>query len=199
MIDAISAWIKNIILLVLFASFLELLLPTSSMQRFIRVIIGLFIMLAILNPVIDIIQNRWFNEQIPALSTNSTNSETVLNKANMVAGERERLSYDIYKKELAKQIRATVIAIEGVADAQIAVEFDRARNGSSTGMPQNITVYVKPGIGAGDGKVAKVTIGNSSSSEQTELKPQLKNKITYTIYELYQIPKEHIEIKLLHQ
>lgn len=198
MIENISAWIKNIILLVLFASFLELLLPSSSMQRFIRVIIGLLITLAILNPILDVIQNRWSTAQIPALSTNTTNSQSVLNHANKVAGDREQLAFDTYKKELARQIRATTTAIEGIADAQVAVELENTQQGKFNGKVRLLTIYVKPGVNNSKGKIEPVVIGTTNSSEAIELKPQLKIKILQTIYELYQISNEHIEIKLLH-
>ena len=198
MIENISAWIKNIILLVLFASFLELLLPSSSMQRFIRVIIGLLITLAILNPILDVIQNRWSTAQIPALSTNTTNSQSVLNHANKVADDREQLAFDTYKKELARQIRATTTAIEGIADAQVAVELENTQQGKFNGKVRLLTIYVKPGVNNSKGKIEPVVIGNTNFSEAIELKPQLKTKILQTIYELYQISNEHIEIKLLH-
>ncbi|GBG55038.1 stage III sporulation protein AF [Sporomusaceae bacterium FL31] len=198
MIEGISAWIKNIILLVLFASFLELLLPSSSMQRFIRVIIGLLITLAILNPVLDVIQNRWSTAQIPALSTNTANSQSVMNNANKVAGDREQLAFDTYKKELARQIRATTTAIEGIADAQVAVELENPQQGKFNGKVRALTIYVKPGVNNAKGKIEPVVIGTTNYNEAIELKPQLKTKILQTIYELYQIPNEHIEIKLLH-
>ncbi|MEG6585630.1 stage III sporulation protein AF [Dendrosporobacter sp. 1207_IL3150] len=197
MIDAVSDWIKNIIMIVLFASFLELLLPSSSMQKFIRVIIGLFITLAILNPIIDIIQNRFGPNQIPALSTNASNSQVIINNATKLADQREQMSVELYKKELAKQIRATVIAVDGVADAQVAVDISNEKKGKLIDV-KNITVFVKPGVSANEGKIAKVTIGSTSSADRPELKPQTKAKISYTINELYQIPKDSIEIKALH-
>lgn len=198
MMEGISVWIKNIILLVLFASFLELLLPSSSMQRFIRVIIGLLITLAILNPILDVIQNRWSTAQIPALSTNTANSQSVMNNANKVAGDREQLAFDTYKKELARQIRATTTAIEGIADAQVAVELENAQQGKFNGKVRALTIYVKPGVNNSKGEIEPVVIGTTNSNETIELKPQLKTKILQTIYELYQISKENVEIKLLH-
>ena len=71
MIDSITVWVKGIVFVVLFASFLELLLPSNSMQRFVRVIMGLFIMLTILQPVIEIMENKWTKDLQPALATRS--------------------------------------------------------------------------------------------------------------------------------
>lgn len=203
MIAALSLWIKDIILVVLFASFMELLLPSSSMQRFIRVIMGLFIMLAILNPALDIIQNHLASEQDLSLVTTTLNSSNSSgNITNSLASERDKLSYELYKKELAKQIKAVVTTIEGVADAKVAVEVNTGAGGNLAGSIKNVTVYVQPGVAAIGRKVApvsKITVGENEEAKETkELRPQLTSKIQNAVAELYQLSKNQIEVKLLY-
>ncbi|MGI6093322.1 MAG: stage III sporulation protein AF, partial [Negativicutes bacterium] len=94
MIAFVSAWIKDIILVVLFAAFMELLLPSSSMQRFIRVIMGLFIMLTILNPALDVIQNHLASgQELSAVTTALNNSVSSKNVTNSMSDERDKLAY----------------------------------------------------------------------------------------------------------
>jgi len=50
----ISSWITNILLLILFATILELLLPNSSTQRYVKLVVGLMILVAMLQPVLSI-------------------------------------------------------------------------------------------------------------------------------------------------
>lgn len=198
MIEAVSAWIKQIILLVLFASFLELLLPSSGMQRFIRVIVGLMITLAILNPVLDIVQNNWSAQQVPALSTNSASSQSVISQANKIAGEREQLVVETYKKELGRQIKATVSALGGVADVQVAVNVEDGKNSKFDGRIDRVTLYIKPGVSGGASRVEPVTAGPADSGNSGELSDQLKTKISKTVSELYQVSPHQLEIKHLH-
>lgn len=199
MIAVISAWIKEIISVVLFATFLDLLLPSSSMQKFIRVIVGLFIMLAILNPFIDVIQNRTTLSRVPVVSGNLDNSPAIVDMNNAMITKREQLSVELYKKELAKQIRALVIAVEGVADAKVSVDVDNNR--SKQGAIKGIVVYIQPGINSPINSVEKVTIGRETPStlDIEFLKPQIKQKIQNSVSELLQIPREKIEVKLLHR
>jgi len=197
MIVLFTNWVKTIIFVVLFASFLELLLPNSSMQRFVRVIMGLFIMLVILNPVIDVVQNGLTASQVPALSANAANSNIILTHAKTVAGDREQLSADIYKKELAQQMQVMITALAGVADAKVVIDTHQSNNHKSDHVINSIVVYVTPGNGESNGKVAKVTIGQQDRGG-AELNKDLENKIKKLITELYQLPKEIIEIKILH-
>lgn len=197
MLAAITDWVRNIILVVLFASFLELLLPSSSMQRFIRVILGLTIMLAILNPAMEIIQNKFTSEQVPALSNAVGNTDRMLGAAENVARERERVAVELYKKELARQVRAVVTAIDGVAEARVAVEVASGQSGPRTAMIEKLTVFVQPGLTAEERKIPKVIIGSETEKKQPELKQELRAKIARTVCELYQLKDNQLEIQKL--
>ncbi|MCF6137857.1 stage III sporulation protein AF [Pseudalkalibacillus berkeleyi] len=47
-------WITNIILIILLATILELILPSSGFQKYVKVVIGLLLIIAILNPLIKL-------------------------------------------------------------------------------------------------------------------------------------------------
>ncbi|WP_425061162.1 hypothetical protein SCACP_19410 [Sporomusa carbonis] len=203
MIDSITAWVKGIIFVVLFASFLELLLPNNSMQRFVKVIMGLFIMLAILNPVISVIENRLMADQIPALANHSVgelSSADILNAANNTAGRREQLARDLYVRDLSKQIRATVLAIDGVADAKVTVNIAEATGqvSKATGKINHVVVYIEPGIIADERKITKVAIGNNTTEavkESARLPASVIDKVKRTVTELYQLKANQVEVK----
>jgi len=197
MIAMLTYWIKSIIFVVLFATFLELLLPSSSMQRFVRVIMGLFIMLAILNPVIDVVQSHLTPSQIPVLSTSSASSTVILNNAQTVAQERTQLSAEIYKKELAQQMKVMITNLDGVADAKVVIDTERSNNNKLNTMINSVVVYVTPGNSVNNVAIAKVSIGQQPRGA-IDLNVELQDKITKLITEIYQLPKEIIEIKILH-
>ncbi|MCX7781027.1 MAG: stage III sporulation protein AF [Negativicutes bacterium] len=191
MVAIITGWIKNIILIVLFASFMELLLPNSSLQRFVRVIMGLLIMLAILNPVIDVVQGNWLDGEVPTLSASMPKQAEIVRTAQEAASDRERIARDIYKRDLSKQIRALVMAIDGVADSRVSIELS-SRAGA---VLEKITVYVKPGQSSNIGSVEIVKIGKNAEHPELELKDTVVQKIKITITELYQLRNDQIDIK----
>lgn len=193
-----TGWVKYILFVVLFASFLELLLPSSSMQRFVRVIMGLFIMLAIMNPIISIVQNYLIPNQVPVLSTNFSNS--IMNNSMNISNEREKLSLELYKKELAQQMKILVMAIDGVADVHVNIEVNTVKNSSIASGIESVILYIKPGLSAKDRKVAaisKITIGEQKDKIE-DPNMDLKKRISEIVTELYQIPKEKIEVRVIH-
>lgn len=52
MINALNLWIKHIILVVVFASFVEILTPEGKLSKYIKVLLGVIVMIAIINPLI---------------------------------------------------------------------------------------------------------------------------------------------------
>lgn len=196
MIAAITDWVKTIILVVLFASFLELLLPVSSMQRFVRVIMGLLVMLTILNPVVEFIQSRSIPEQVPALGRRFTaGAGQVPENTAAIADQKNRLALEIYKKDLAKQIRAVVLAMDSVADARVAVELKNDGDGRSSGALDKVTVWALQGTNTSGQKIQPVSIAGGGDSRPAELSAPLKEKITRTVRELYQLRDSQVEIK----
>ncbi len=196
MLAAITDWVRNIALVVLFASFLELLLPTSGMQRFVRVIMGLLILLAILTPVVDALQGHRLPD-VPALSGQSgPAADRVRSGAEAVVRERDRLTVELYKKDLARQIRAVVTAVVGVADARVAVAVRQADR--RAGALDKVVVYVLPGLAAEERKAAKFAAGTDGDARSAELRPALRDKIARTVCELYQLPAAQVEVTKMH-
>lgn len=54
MMAMLILWLKKIILLVLLATFLDLLLPNGSYSKYVKLVMGLLILLALLSPILDL-------------------------------------------------------------------------------------------------------------------------------------------------
>jgi stage III sporulation protein AF len=59
---ALGIWLKQLIMMVLLAVFAELLLPTKSMQKYVRAVLGLGIIAVILTPVVPLLSPEWANQ-----------------------------------------------------------------------------------------------------------------------------------------
>jgi len=51
-------WLRQIIAIVLLAGIVELLLPNNAYQRYVRLVLGLFILLALLSPILTLLQGE---------------------------------------------------------------------------------------------------------------------------------------------
>lgn len=60
MMAMLILWLKKIILLVLLATFLDLLLPSNTYSKYVKLVMGLLILLALVSPLLDL-----FRKDIP--------------------------------------------------------------------------------------------------------------------------------------
>lgn len=193
MIETITSWVKGLIMLVLFAAFLELILPSSAMQKFIRLIIGLLIMLAILNPMIDFLTKDFKWKAIPSFKAQSSNEINL----NLDGGKekREQLIYTTYKKELENQMKLTVESLHGVKAVKVVLNMKNKRYEDKSKMIQSVQVFVKPILNKEVETIDKIDLNKKKNVRQLELNNELKNMILHTLSELYQIPAEKFDIK----
>ena len=54
MMEALTGWLTQIILVVLLATFIDLMLPNRTMQRYVKLVVSLFILMTILSPVLQL-------------------------------------------------------------------------------------------------------------------------------------------------
>jgi stage III sporulation protein AF len=54
----LSDWLKSIIMVILLAAFVDILLPSQTMQRYVKTVISLFILLTLLQPVFSLLQKE---------------------------------------------------------------------------------------------------------------------------------------------
>lgn len=197
MMAEITEWVKSIVMVVLFATFLEFLLPASSMQRFVRVIMGLFIMLSILNPLIHVLHSQLLPEPVAVFGNPAAKSTEVERISREAAKGRSQLTHEMYRKDLANQIRALVMAIEGIAEVRVAVDTNDQEGSKNIGAIKHITLYVQPGPADMGRKIQKITINTPTAENRSELSTATRDKIRRVITELYTIREDQLTIQRL--
>lgn len=201
--DALGAWIKQIILLVLFATFLELLIPNNNYKKFIKVIMGLLILLAVLQPILDFIQTPWDEKNTTEVAARNLmdNKTEIINQSTGIQSERDRIAMEQYHKELVKQIRVLAGAVEGVAEIKAEVALKEGKSEKDYGMIKNITVFAKTGYTDKDGAMVKtvkrveVDQSTQSSQEYAALDERKQEQIKRVLAEFYHLKTEQIMVK----
>ncbi|NHN28841.1 stage III sporulation protein AF [Paenibacillus agricola] len=64
--DWLSDWLKSVVMVILLASFVDILLPSQTMQRYVKTVISLFILLTLLQPVLSLLQKQTSIDQLLA-------------------------------------------------------------------------------------------------------------------------------------
>ena len=187
---ALTEIVRNVLVIVLVAGFLEMLLPEGNMKPLVRLCIGMFILIAVLNPVL----NFFFNErdfQIGSWDYQPEQAEPVIDIETEGARINRAMldqSQKVARAKLEEQINAVAVLVPGVEKVAAQVEIDEK------GKMQNLMLSVSTGteeVEPDENKSARVR-GKSRNDDET--RERLENKIIDLIHNLYGFEESTIKI-----
>ncbi|MYL63157.1 stage III sporulation protein AF [Bacillus hwajinpoensis] len=104
----ITGWITNIIVLILLATVLELLLPNSNMQRYVKMVIGLMLMAVILSPILTIFTKDFDSMLRSAALTDPTPDARMENQIESKKSEIQASNAAYIEEQMAVQMKSQV-------------------------------------------------------------------------------------------
>lgn len=141
--DWLSGWLKSIVLIILLATFVDILLPSQTMQRYVKTVIGLFILLILLQPLFSIFQKEGsINEQLAKAMRQSSSSglnlfasdakqansatmqslSTIQQQAEQLKNRQEEQSLKLMQQQMSTLMKKTIEQQAEVKVQQIQVE-----------------------------------------------------------------------------
>jgi len=179
--EEIRGIVRNIAIVILLASFLELLLPNSSMRRFIQLVMGLFVLMAILAPVAALLE-RPLAFEIPAWTQTQSNDVSqelvqVFEQGNSLREKGQQTALEGYKKVVERQAKALALTVRGVERVSVGV------SAKPTGVIEQLQVQ----IGIEDSAIPpikpvtepdkQVEVSKSNSPEEKRISRELQNRL----------------------
>lgn len=175
MITFMNTWAKNLGLAIVVISILEMLLPNNKIKKYIRMVMGIYILFCILSPWIqdkDMIQNN-IEDLVASVSTGNTtiNASKEVDQTSM----NERIQ-ELYIEELEKDIRKKM--------KEQGYELSKCKVDANISDVEEETRIKKISI-----KVAKKieeiqNEGNAKNEENSEQNESIENKIVTHIQKI---------------
>ncbi|RAL26569.1 stage III sporulation protein AF [Thermoflavimicrobium daqui] len=134
MVEWLTDWIKQIILLVLIATFLDLLLPNHSMERYVKLVMGLIIIMAILSPIFKLIKNDLNLANLATTIQHKWNMKEmspirdIKENADKLQKNQDQLIQKQTEKSMEKIIKQNIQTKFGVEVVQAKVKTELNRN-----------------------------------------------------------------------
>jgi stage III sporulation protein AF len=102
----LSDWIRQIILIIFIATFIDLLLPSTSLERYVKLVMGLIIIVSILQPVLQIVlqEDKWSSFHTMLAPTLAADREQIREK---MEANRNQLT-EVQREETQQRFQQTV-------------------------------------------------------------------------------------------
>lgn len=104
MIAFINSWVQGIILAVILATIIEIILPEGNNKKYVKTIIGIYIMFVIVQPLISKMLNKDVN--IESIMQNTTSTMSKLETNNNITIETNAYIEKTYKQKLEEDIKS---------------------------------------------------------------------------------------------
>lgn len=125
--DWLGGWLKSVIMVVLFAAFVDLILPGKALERYARLVLSLLILLTLLSPIIALITDPPENQLAMELERQEkglpeeVQLEHILAQAEKLKETQQSQSLQWAGNELARVMKEEIAAETGEAVQEVKV------------------------------------------------------------------------------
>lgn len=214
--EVLRQLIREITVIVLMAGLFEMLLPDNQLKRFVKLILGLFVIVTLLGPMSDWIKDEknWDLNSWRLQLSDSQAATTVLSPGSNAQSNGGVSS--TYQSHLAKQIESLLQMVPGVKQVEAKVNLRSGASFYSLDAISQVEVKVtrdKEQGAYGSGTLStdpKATVRSISPIEiSNDRKPpdsgisidnadeELIQRVKETVSNFYGLPKERIQVEVV--
>lgn len=199
MLEWFKSWATGIVIAVIIATIIEMILPNSTSKKYIKIIIGIFIVYTIISPVIGSFKGEDLNNYIKVENYIQSNSNAL--KTNEVSDNAQSSIKKIYAQNLQNDLKTKLkekgyisnnINISISNDdkyniERIDIKVDEKVTNSNQDEKQVKTIVDNI-------KAIKIKVKKDDSQNNTIITENDKNEIKEYIKQIYQINLNNINV-----
>ncbi|MCR8633954.1 stage III sporulation protein AF [Paenibacillus radicis (ex Xue et al. 2023)] len=171
--DWLGSWLKSIILIILLATFVDILLPNQTMQRYVKTVMSLFILLTLLQPLLSLFQK---NASIDSMLADAeamfkgSNDKSVLSAFSpKQGGAADMQTLDSIERQAALLKTRQEQQSQSLAQQQVSELMKRNIEQTTGMMVTNLNVEIAKDM-SGQMQISKVYVQASVPSKSTGVK-----------------------------
>jgi len=103
--ELIRNWVMTIMSVIIFVTFVEIIIPNGKSKKYINVVVGLLIIVVILNPLLHIFREGINFSDTVVQASNEIEYMTTKSRVENVQYHQETLVLDIYKNNIIDQMK----------------------------------------------------------------------------------------------
>ncbi len=203
----IKEWVITIISVIIFATFMEILIPNSNYKRYVNVVIGFLFIIIILTPLTEFIGGQINFEEEILKTSNQLELSTAQNRINNIQHSNKETVLALYKNKISKQIKNHIEDKTEYIVNEIAMKVEDNSNSTEFGLIKelNITLREKTENAKATSKIVEpvqisVSMNKNNNNTVRANSIFISNEgdlIKDDIRNLYNIPKDNINIYIL--
>ena len=189
--SAIINWVKNLIFIILFTALLEMFLPESNMGKYVRIVMGFFIISILLQPITAIFRQDYNQLQyIVPEGIISANWQDIQERGKRMEEANQTVLMNYYQEEIGKRFREIVSLYFADYQQDIKISLDEDYRIESLQV-----VLTETGIRPVE--IKAVEIGREAVEERVEVSKDNrinKERLEYSLSQFLQISADKVQV-----
>lgn len=191
MIDFLRSWVFNIVTLAILIVLIEMLIPSGKIKKFVNLISGFIIMIAIITPILEFLAGGIDINDIQLNNELFIDRKQVQESSRINKEEQMEQIVAVYRSNLLKHLEDTAREISGTQDVTADVIINEDYSSANFGEIKRVYIYLKPDEKAASGSMVKpvenidyIIIGEEDVRKQSietvddEIRTKLEDKIS---------------------
>ncbi|HHW48572.1 MAG TPA: stage III sporulation protein AF [Clostridiaceae bacterium] len=172
MIDFLKSWILNIVTLVLFIAFLEILLPSGKIKKYLNLVSGFILIITVINPFIALISSDLEIKDFQIAGSNFLDKREIEEKSKILEEQQIRQIIKVYRNKIIVQLEERVKDIDGVSDARADIIINEDYNSDEFGQVKRVYLYIKTSTESSGitpiEKIEKIDLSSPQTDQKNE-------------------------------
>ena len=188
MVGIINSWAQKIIIAVIICTIIEMILPEGKNKKYIKTVIGIYVVFTIISPIISKISN---SNTLDLNKYFKTENNITIETSSPVVDTNEYIE-EVYKEKLKTDIKAKIEAMNyGVKNIDLEIETEDEET-YGTILKLNLSISQQEQEDKQNNiQVEKIVIGEEKKEEST-ISDKEKEKIKKYLAEIYYMTEENI-------
>ena len=194
MINAMSTWAKSIILAVIVSTIIQMILPEGNNKKYIKTVIGLYILFTIISPIISKISGENATIDVSKYENYFNVESTTTASANVIDKNLDNTYTSSIKADIKNRMKQKGYKVNSL-DANIEL-----KNEESYGTINSLKISLEREENNNNSNIQAVNkieikiSNNTNEAKQNNLTSMEKQEIKNYLSETYSIKKENIEV-----
>jgi len=199
-VQAISQYTQSIAMIIIFTSFINLIMPNGNFEKYIKMVLGLIIIITILAPINTLVfKNKPDYTDILKRYETDIESTSMQRQSGQYLEAQKDIILDSYKEKIIPQMTDVIEKSEKVAVLDLDIDFDQDTDSDEFGKIITIHITVEQRAEKTNNKIIqipKIKIGTKQveSYSADQIEGQIEKKIKTCLIDFYNLSDVNINI-----
>lgn len=184
-----------------------MLLPNTQMRRYVRLVLGLFVIAMILNPFTSILSSEMDFEIASWMNPESgPDLETILTDGSNMSRIGREAAMEEYRLRLEQQIAALVKLVPPADSVDVDVVLEENHEDFSPGAIKRVEVTITtgkeaenaPGLGKETGvEPVEIELKEGTGTSRSDSRDQIRQKVVSIISDFFSLKSQQVRVEVI--